>query len=125
MQEANGGVNVKVVSDDDDVLQLQLTEQALRPDADAEHDPMTPLLGERGYARAAALSLANTVYVSSAGLALLLRWHKRFREAGGKLILHSITASVMETLRILQMELVLNLAQDAGSALVAARGEAT
>ena len=125
MQPASGGVNVKKVSDNDDLLQLQLTEQALRPDADSEHDPMTPLLGERGYNRAAVLSLANTVYVSSAGLALLLVWHKCFREAGGKLVFHSITASVMEMLRILHMELVLNLAQDVNSALAAARGEAT
>jgi anti-anti-sigma factor len=125
MESENNGVNLSVLSDDGDLMQLRLDEQALRPDVVSDCDPMAPILRERGYARAALLSLADTDYVSSSGLALLLIWHKRFRKAGGKLVLHSITPPVMETLRILRMELVLNLAQDLTSALEAVRGDAT
>ena len=124
MQAENNRVTLKVLSDDDNLLQLELAEQTLRADVVWDRDPMTPLLGERGYTRAALLSLADTAYVSSSGLALLLVWHKRFREAGGKLVYHSIRSQVMETLLILRMERVLNLAQDLRSALEVVQGDA-
>lgn len=74
----------------------------------------TPVLGYR-----------STEYVNSCGLALVLVWHKRFRDAGGELGFHSIPSPVMETLRILRMELVLRVSRDVTSALEIVRGEAT
>jgi anti-anti-sigma factor len=123
MQSAGNGVKVLVLSGEGDVLQLQLAGQALRPDEASDHDAIAPPLGERGYAQAVLLSLSGTEYVSSSGLALLLIWHKRFRETGGKLVLHSVTAPVMETMRILRMDTVLNLAGDLPGALEAVRGD--
>ena len=123
MQSEDNAPKLEVVSDDGDFVQLRLAETELRPDMIPENDPLIALLGERGYARAALLSLAGTEYVNSCGLALLLIWHKRFRDAGGKLVLHSISSPMMETLQILRMELVLHLAGDLPSAMEALRGE--
>ena len=125
MQSENDGVTLKVLADGNGLLQLQLDEESLRPDIAVGHDPMAVLLGERGYGQPALLSLAETRFISSSGLGLLLIWHKRFRQAGGKLVLHSITTPVMETLRILRLEMVLNVAADTAAATEAARGDAT
>ena len=116
-------MELKVLSDEDDVLQLQVVGRTLDGEIASEQDPMAPRLDERGYARRAVLSLADTDYVNSSGLALLLIWHKRFRDAGGKLVVHSIPVYVMETIRILRLELVLNLAEDASTALELVQGD--
>lgn len=124
MQSENQGELLRLLSDDADLLQLELVERSFHPDTASGLDAMGPLLGERGYARVVVLSLAATRFVSSSGLAALLTWHKRFRQAGGRLILHSITVPVMETLRVMRMERVLTVASDLASALEAVRGEA-
>lgn len=116
---------LRLLSDDAGLLQLELVERSFHPDTASGLDAIGPLLGERGYARVVVLSLAATRFVSSSGLATLLTWHKRFRQAGGRLVLHSITVAVMETLRVMRMERVLTVAPDLASALEAARGGAS
>jgi anti-anti-sigma factor len=116
-------VELKVLSDEHDLLEVQVEGRAVAGDVDPDEDPMARLLGDRGYARRALLSLAETEYIDSSGLALLLVWHKRFREAGGKLVVHSVPPHVMETIRILRMELVLHLADDASAAAELVRGD--
>jgi ABC-type transporter Mla MlaB component len=116
-------MELKVLSDDNDLLELQVVGRSVEGDVALDDDPMLGLLGDRGYARPALLSLAETEYINSSGLALLLVWHKRFRDAGSKLVLHSVPVFVMETLKILRMDLVLNLAEDAPTALKLVRGD--
>ena len=110
-------MQIEVLSDDGDVLRLQVVGRVVDVDLAWEQDPMGDLLDDRGYARRVLLSLNDSDHVDSSGLARLLVWHKRFQEAGGKLVLHSIPIQVMETLRILRMDLVLQLAPDESSAL--------
>ncbi len=38
--------------------------------------------------------------------------HKRLREAGGKVVVHSVTPHVMELLEVLRFERVLYIAED-------------
>jgi anti-anti-sigma factor len=116
-------MELKVTSSDQDLLGVQIAGRMLEADLEPESDPIRPLLDERGYARKVLLDLADCDFVSSSGLALLLVWHKRFSEAGGVLIIHSIPNQVMEVFKILRMELVLNLAEDKTAALQWVRGE--
>ena len=116
-------MRLEVLSDDGDVLRLQSVGRVVDVDLAWEHDPLGDLLGDRGYARRVLLSLDGSDHIDSSGLARLLVWHRRLQEAGGMLVLHSIPIQVMETLNILRMELVLQLAPDESSALELARGE--
>ncbi len=116
-------MQLEVLSDDGDVLRLQFVGRVVDVDLAWEHDPMGDVLDDRGYTRRVLLSLNESDHIDSSGLAKLLVWHKRFEEAGGKLVLHSIPIQVMETLNILRMELVLQLAPDESAALGLARGD--
>jgi len=78
-------MDLKVLSDDGDVLRLALTsgivEGALVPDT----APFERLLGRDGYARTVLMSLAQVNLIDSRCMGWLLIVHQRFREAGGKL----------------------------------------
>jgi anti-anti-sigma factor len=116
-------MRLEVLSDDGEVLRLRALGPHLRVDPALEQDPLGDLLDDRGYARLVLLSLADAKYIDSSGLAVLLGWHRRFSEGGGKLVVHSIPTQVMDILRILRVEIVLHLAKDESEALVLARGE--
>jgi len=63
------------------------------------------------------LSLEATPFVDSSGLAWLVATHRRLREAGGKLVLHSIPPGVVDLLKIMSLDQVLNLADDESAKL--------
>jgi anti-anti-sigma factor len=62
------------------------------------------------YARRVFFDMSAVDYIDSSGVSWLLICHKRFREAGGKLVLHSIHPMVKQVLGVLKLERVLHLA---------------
>ena len=86
------------------------------------HNPLDKFLGPSGYGGIVLISMAKTDYINSAGVGWLIECHKRFREAGGKLILHSIPPLIRNIFQLLQMHRVLNLAPDEAAALALAKG---
>ena len=60
--------------------------------------------------------LFDVDYVDSSGVSWLLTCHKRSREAGGKLILHSITPLVLQVIRVLKLDQVFCIADSARAA---------
>jgi anti-anti-sigma factor len=68
------------------------------------------------YSRPLAVDLSGTDYIDSTGVSWLLTCHKRSREAGGKLVLHSINPLVKQVLGVLKLDRVLNLAENAEKA---------
>jgi anti-anti-sigma factor len=53
--------------------------------------------------------MEKTNYIDSAGVGWLVKAHKRFQEAGGRLEIHSISPMVMQILKLLRMPEVLNI----------------
>jgi len=104
-------------------LRLEVVGRVVKENLDPERDPLGGLLGDRGHTRTVLLGMARAEYIDSSGLALILVWHKRFLEAGGKLVLHSTPSLVMDTIRILRMDRVLHLAKDESAAWALARGD--
>lgn len=117
-------MDLKVLSDDQDVLQLQMVGRVVRSVTTPSFKPIIDLLGERGYARNVLLSLAETEYIDSSGLSWLVVNHRRFKEAGGRLVFHSIPPTVFETMRVMRFDLVLNFANDLDDAMQMLGGEA-
>lgn len=93
-----------------------VTQDAYGPNS----EPLAEAHGHDVYQRAVLLSLGETRFIDSRGVGWLLKCHKRFREAGGILVLHSMTPEVTQVLKILRMDLVMDLAKDEASARVKA-----
>ena len=85
-------------------------------------DPLAELVGPEIYQRNVLLNLGESDYIDSSGVGWLLNSHKRFREAGGALVLHSLSPMVSQVLRVLKMEQVLQVAPDVTSARALACG---
>jgi len=117
-------VELKRLSDDEDVLRLQVAERIAKADPLSGLTVLDDLLGSRGYARKVLLSLNETEFIDSSGLSWLLTCHKRFCEAGGRFVVHSVPPSVSDILMMMRLELVLDLAADESAALELLRGEA-
>ena len=114
-------MEIKLVSDDGEILRLKVASKIIRYDPAPPQDPLVRIGGRDFYKRIVLLDLAESDFVDSSGLSWLLVAHKRFCEANGKLILHSVSPGVSETIKMMRLELVLNLARDESQALELAR----
>lgn len=73
-------------------------------------DPLGELLGPDAYKRTVCMDLGNTGFLDSSGINWLILSHKRFREQGGRLVLHSLPPLVMNVIKILKMQRVFEIA---------------
>ena len=115
-------MQLNVLSDDGPTLQIQAIGKMQLDDFGAAAAPVNSLLESSGHARKVLMDLSHVTYIDSSCVAWLVRCHKRCREAGGELILHSVPPSILAILKLLHLETHLNLAEDAGSAEALARG---
>ena len=65
------------------------------------------------------LDLASLVYVSSAGLRVVLMAAKRLQQAGGKLVVCSLQDPVLEIFRVSGMDSIIDTSDDRAGALAA------
>ncbi len=109
-------MRVKFLGEDDCCIRCQ-TEGSISQDRfDPTREPLAQVLGEHIYSKRVLLGLEGSNFVDSSGVNWLLRCHKRFREAGGKLVLHSASPLVCQTLRVLKLDRVFYLASDLAAA---------
>jgi anti-anti-sigma factor len=94
------------------VCEGEVTQQTLGTGRDVLRD----VLGPDGFSGKVLFSLQKTTYLDSSGISWLLIGHKHFVQAGGKLVIHSAPPLVDQVLRLLKMQMVLNLAADENSA---------
>ena len=109
---ASDGVLVRVS------LSGPVTQRELAPMA----EPLQDLLGPSAYGKRVMLDLNDVSYLDSSGVGWLLACHKRMRQAGGKLVLHSYSPIVSNVLRVLKLERVLDLAENDSAAEKSAMG---
>ncbi|MHC4406386.1 MAG: STAS domain-containing protein [Planctomycetota bacterium] len=108
---------LKVLSDDGHVLRIRAAGRIAERDVPRQLDMFDEVLGSHGYDRNVLLSLADTQFIDSSGLSWLVVCHKRFCQAGGKLILHSLTPQIMQLLRLMRLDLAFHLAPDEAAAM--------
>ena len=112
-----------VVDESNGVLRLEVVGRVVDHNAPESDEPLEPLLGDCGYGRKVLLSLERTTAINSMGVSWLIVSQRRFAEAGGRLVLHSVPPQIMETLMIMRLNTVLQLAEDETSALRMLQGE--
>jgi anti-anti-sigma factor len=104
-------MNISLISDEGGVVRLRCGGEVKQDELRATN-PIEDLLGPDGFARRVLLDLEKTSYIDSSGMGLLLVCDKRFREAGGKLVLHSLPPRVEQAIQFLRLHLILNIAVD-------------
>ncbi|MGE0607162.1 MAG: STAS domain-containing protein [Pirellulales bacterium] len=113
---------LKVVSQDGGVLRMELQGRICQQELAEVGDPFVALLGEDAYTWKLLLGLDRAESIDSLGVAWLLKCHKRFREDGGVMVLHSVPPTILHVIKILQLNKVFNLAESLAAAHTVATG---
>lgn len=95
--------------DDGTLIRLQVDGPITQRDFSPGGDPLVDLLGPDVYTRQVLIDLARSPMVDSSGIGWLIGANKRFKEKGGRLVIHSFSPLIANTLKLLKMEKVLNL----------------
>jgi anti-anti-sigma factor len=111
-------------SEEGTLIRLQVDGQITQRDFSPGGDPLADLLGADVYTRQVLVDLSKSPMVDSSGIGWLIAANKRFKERGGRLVVHSYSPLIGNTLKLLKMEKVLALAPNARDAEALAR-EAT
>jgi anti-anti-sigma factor len=113
-------MNLLLLSDHPDLVRLRCAGDIR--EADVRARPLfESLLGADCFHRTVLLSLDGVPYIDSSGIGWLIISHRRFTNAGGKLVLHSLTPEVDRTLDFARMHSYLAVALDEAEALGLAR----
>ena len=86
-------------------------------------NPLQDVLGVEGFRRTVLLSLEQSCFIDSAGVGWLIVAHKKFLDAGGLLVVHSLPPLVNHTFRLLQVATILHVADDEAAATHLANGQ--
>lgn len=89
-----------------------------------QQDALSKLLGDSGYAQPVLLDMSGVELVDSAGMSWLVAEHKRFCDGGGRLAIYAVPFTVMETLKVMRLDEVLNVAGSESEALQLVQGGA-
>jgi anti-anti-sigma factor len=115
-------MSLVLIANDEDVLRLYATGKIMHAHSADEPDQLRTFTGPDGYGRRVLVNLEQVSFIDSSGIGWLLSVHKRFQNAGGKLILHTLPESIQLTLKILRLDAVLNIAEtEADARALAAR----
>ena len=116
-------MQLTLVSKDDNAVRIQSEGPITQMTTDADPDPIQELLGPDAYGQTVLFNMENSDYLTSNGIGWLLRCHKRFDKEGGKLVLHSVPPVVLQSLKLLRLNRLFELASDEAAALAIAAGE--
>ncbi len=115
-------MELTLVSENENILRLSVAGRIVQS-ALVAADPLSDAMGGEDYSRDVLLDMAQVEYIDSSGIGWLLARHKRFREAGGKLVIHSPSSMVSDVVKMLRLDTVFDLADDESAATVLTRGD--
>jgi len=110
-------MEINVLGSEGGVLRLEVVGRIVRDSITPHFEAMEKALGSDGYAQRVVLNMARTQFMDSTGISWLVVCHKRFRTAGGKLVIHSLTPSILTLLKMMRLDLSLDMAENEEEAL--------
>jgi anti-anti-sigma factor len=102
-------MQLAVARDDGEIVCVRSTGSIREEDVQVAVHPLESLPGPEVFARKLLLNLEETDYVASSGVGWLIGCHKRFQQAGGKFVVHSIPPTVRQVLRVLRIDSLLTV----------------
>ena len=109
-------MKLTLVSADPPPTRLRLDGQITMMETPEVDRRLEELLGPGGFRQRVLFDLEHTSFIDSSGISWMLICHKHFVQAGGKIVFHSAPPLVQQTLLMLRLNLVLNLARDEDAA---------
>jgi len=79
-------------------------------------------IGDSVFDRSLIFDCSNIQYICSEEIGWLLQCHRRVSKNGGSLVLHSVSGFAIETLRLMKLDAVLTIVDNAGDAVSAVAG---
>lgn len=80
------------------------------------NNPLEDLLGAQCYEQKVLLDLEKSGYIDSSGIGWLMACHKRFLQAKGQLVIHSVPPLVEQVIHVLRLHSILTIKPDLASA---------
>lgn len=115
-------MRLNLLTQEGEFVRIESEGLAARGGADESIGRFEAVGGSSIYSRKVLLGLSKCDYVDSMGIGWLLSSHRKFRECGGMLVVHSPSPIVLQILTLMRMELVLHLAATEELARELARG---
>lgn len=116
-------MKLSIDSDDGNTVNMKVAGSVTQQEIALLADPVSDLLGPEAYRRRVCMDLGNAGFLDSSGINWLILNHKRFREQGGRLVLHSLPPLVMNVIKILKMQRVFDIADSPQAAQAMASGQ--
>jgi anti-anti-sigma factor len=110
----------EIIEERDSIVAMALHGRLSGMDVAPPADPIRHHIGADCYSRRLLLDFSDVPYLDSMGVSWLITCNRRFRDGGGRLILHSMHPAAMSIIRVLKLESILTIVPDADSALKAA-----
>lgn len=89
--------------------------------AESEPNPLQAALGDNYHERVVLLSLENCDWMDTSGIGYLVMEYKRFKAAGGRIVLHSLPKLILDTLRFVHLDSIIPIAVDLDGARTLAK----
>ena len=118
----NSGMKLSIQSENGDSVLLNLEGRVSQRDVELS-DPIVDAVGDNAYSRKILVDMSEVASLDSSGVNWLLMSQRRMREAGGQLVLHSLSPISMNVLKVLNLHTVLKLADTESAALRIVGGE--
>jgi anti-anti-sigma factor len=109
-------MKLTMLSRDAHVVRLACEGHLTSPTLDGVDDPFDRALAPDDFGRTVLVDLAHSRYLNSSGISWLIQSDQRFRQEGGRLVLHSLTAPVREIARLTHLSSLLDVAADESAA---------
>jgi anti-anti-sigma factor len=113
-------MDIKKLDQRDDVLHLRVVGRVDLESLGTRNEPIGERYGPGVYQGKILLDLAEVEYLDSSGVGWLLRCHRRSREAGGRFVIYGVPELVLQVLRVLRLDTVLDLVETENDALALA-----
>ena len=110
-------MQLSINKDDGNIAQVSVSGRVTQDELTKVPRPLRKLLGDDISSRRVLLNMNDTEFLDSSGVSWLLDTHKRFQEDGGRLVLVEVPQVVMNVIKVLRMNLVLNIAENERKAL--------
>lgn len=105
-------MDLKLENQSGGMCHLSLAGKISQTAVDSQSDELARLLGNSHLNQKILVSLEQTDYIDSSGIGWLLATDKKIRDAGGRLVLHSVPLDIQHVFGLMKLNAVLKIAKD-------------
>lgn len=105
-------MNVALRSNEGDIVDLEVAGRFDQHRMALGPDPIIEVAGKDVYSRKVLIDMSRVPMLDSSGVGWFLNRHKLCQQAGGQLVLHSLSTMTQNVFKVLNMQMVLTIASN-------------